>query len=57
MTKSKLAGILFILIGASFFVSSFSYSAGAITEPGPALFPGVVSFIVMVLGFLMVIKK
>jgi len=57
MTKSRLAGSLFILIGAVFFLSSFLYDVGSITAPGPAFFPRVVSFIVIVLGSLMLVKK
>jgi hypothetical protein len=57
MKKDTLTGLLFFSIGALFFLYSKTYDIGTLTDMGPGYFPTVVSFILLCLGIIMILKS
>jgi hypothetical protein len=56
MNKILARGVLFLSAGLAFFVASFQYQLGSLEDPGPALFPRIVSAALMLFGGINIFK-
>jgi hypothetical protein len=57
MKTDILTGLLYISIGSVFFFYSKIYAAGTAINMGPGYFPGLISLILILLGFFIVVKS
>ena len=52
MNKERAGGLFFLFVGICFFSLSITLPIGKITQPGPAIFPLVLSLFLSIIGFL-----
>ena len=52
MNKEHVGGLFFLFVGICFFFLSIKLPAGKLTQPGPAIFPLVLSLLLSIMGLL-----
>jgi len=55
--KNLLSGLIFIIIGITFLISSLSYNFGNSSMPGPGYFPFILSCILILIGIIKILKN
>lgn len=56
MNKILGRGLLFLITGLGFFAASFQYKLGTLDDPGPSLFPIIVSTALMLIGLVNIVR-
>jgi hypothetical protein len=52
-----LSGLIFVIIGITFLISSLSYNFGNSSMPGPGYFPFILSCILILIGIIKIFKN
>ncbi|HSR14002.1 MAG TPA: tripartite tricarboxylate transporter TctB family protein [Thermodesulfobacteriota bacterium] len=57
MKKDQIGGLLFLFFGVSFFFLSIKLPAGKFTQPGPGIFPLLLSILLSIIGVLIFFSR
>jgi hypothetical protein len=57
MDKERAGGIFFLIVGICFFSLSLTLPIGKITQPGPGIFPLVLSLLLSIIGILILFSN
>jgi hypothetical protein len=57
MKTDLVPGVLFFVIGALFNAGSYFYQIGSASSMGPGYFPLILSYLLMVLGVLLIVRS
>ncbi len=57
MNKERAGGLFFLFVGICFFSLSIKLPLGKFTQPGPAIFPLVLSLLLSIIGLLIILSN
>lgn len=57
MKRDQIGGLFFLFLGVSFFLLSIKLPTGKLTQPGPGIFPLILSLLLFTVGLLVFFSK